>query len=90
LKHAYRDRLWQVGDNIETTIILLEGDPDLLTTRIREREGHFMKAEMVKGEFANMEDPGLEEVDVVPFDVDVAKESLIEDVVAVVGEVMEL
>lgn len=55
LKHKYRQVL--TDDAPEVSLIYLHGDFDTILARVSGREGHFMKAEMVKSQFAALEVP---------------------------------
>ena len=54
LKQRYRDRL-----TVDPTVrfVHLHGDYDLVLARLLERPGHFMKADMLAGQFAALEPP---------------------------------
>jgi len=54
LKQRYRDRL-QAGPEVK--IVYLKGDPDLIYRRLSQRQGHYMKAEMLASQFADLEEP---------------------------------
>jgi gluconokinase len=55
LKEIYRKQLLDGKDGVE--IIYLRGSYDLLLERMSTREGHFMKPEMLKSQFATLEEP---------------------------------
>jgi gluconokinase len=55
LKQAYRDQLSQGNPN--TLFIYLKGDFDLIYTRMQERAGHYMKAEMLRSQIEALEEP---------------------------------
>ena len=55
LKRSYRDLLAQ-GDG-EVTFVFLKGSFDLIFERMREREGHYMKADMLRSQFEALEEP---------------------------------
>jgi gluconokinase len=54
LRARYRTRLSQHTDVI---FIYLRGDFDLIYRRINERQGHYMKAEMLRSQFEALEEP---------------------------------
>jgi gluconokinase len=54
LKKRYRDQL-RVNDQVQ--FIYLEGDFDLIWQRMKVREGHYMKPEMLLSQFADLEPP---------------------------------
>ncbi len=55
LKESYRKQLLNGKEGVE--IIYLKGSYDLLLERMSMREGHFMKPEMLKSQFATLEEP---------------------------------
>ncbi|GJE18005.1 gluconokinase [Methylobacterium marchantiae] len=59
LKRAYRDAL--VRGRAGIRIVYLEGDRDLIATRVAVRTGHFMPAALLDSQFAILEPPAPEE-----------------------------
>lgn len=55
LKQAYRDRL-TVGF-AQVALVYLKGGPDLIQRRLQSRTGHFLKAEMLGGQFRTLQEP---------------------------------
>ena len=55
LKEHYRQIL--VPDPTQVKLVHLVGDVALIAERMRAREGHFMKAEMLASQFADLEPP---------------------------------
>lgn len=55
LKEAYRLRI--VPDPSRVSLVWLTGDPELLRRRIRGREGHFMKEDMLASQLEALEPP---------------------------------
>lgn len=55
LKKAYRHLLIKNSQNVK--IVYLKGSFDLFTQRLKERENHFMKVEMLKSQFDALEEP---------------------------------
>ena len=53
LKESYRDILRQ--DSL--AIVYLQGDFETIWRRMQEREGHYMKAEMLQSQFDTLEEP---------------------------------
>lgn len=53
LKESYRDVLAQGG----LEIVYLQGSFELIWERMRSREGHYMKADMLKSQFETLEEP---------------------------------
>ena len=55
LKESYRRQLLDGKPGVE--VIYLKGNYDLFWARLSRRQGHFMKAEMLKSQFATLEEP---------------------------------
>jgi len=55
LKQAYRDRL--LAGNARTGLVYLRGDYELIWERMRDRHDHYMGAEMLRGQFDDLEEP---------------------------------
>ncbi|WP_426511291.1 gluconokinase [Dactylosporangium sp. McL0621] len=68
LKRAYRDRLRQGRPQVR--MVFLQGSRELIARRLAARHGHFMRAEMLDSQFADLEPPepdeGVTEVSVEP------------------------
>ena len=58
LKRAYRDRL-RVSDEVK--FVFLRGNYALIEKQLRQRRGHFMNPVLLKSQFADLEEPGLDE-----------------------------
>ena len=58
LKRAYRDRL-RVSDEVK--FVFLRGNYALIEKQLRQRRGYFMNPALLKGQFADLEEPGLDE-----------------------------
>lgn len=54
LKHAYR-RFLRVNDQVK--FVYLRGDYPLIANQLRNRKGHFMNPELLKSQFADLEEP---------------------------------
>lgn len=76
LKKAYRDQIR--ADNNKVRFLFLHGDFDLVLSRMQQRKGHFMKAEMLKSQFATLEIPDESEPDVTFIDISGSFESVVE------------
>jgi gluconokinase len=55
LKESYRQEI--IPDPATVKLVYLKGDFALLQERLRERPGHFMKADMLESQFAALEPP---------------------------------
>lgn len=75
LKAAYRERL--TGTQAEQIVfVYLRGEYDLLLQRMQAREGHFMKAAMLKSQFDTLEEP----TEAITVDVTVNPETIIQNI----------
>lgn len=54
LKESYRQRL-QCG--AEVKLVFLKGEYELIEERLRKRRGHFMKAELLRSQYEELEEP---------------------------------
>lgn len=54
LKQAYR-RFLRVNDQVK--FVYLRGDYPLIASQLRKRKGHFMNPELLKSQFADLEEP---------------------------------
>jgi gluconokinase len=54
LRHAYR-RFLRVNDQVK--FVYLRGDYPLIANQLRKRKGHFMNSELLKSQFADLEEP---------------------------------
>ncbi|ATM94056.1 putative gluconokinase [Yersinia frederiksenii] len=68
LKRRYRDRLRE--GNPEMVFLYLKGSFDVIMGRLKARSGHFMPTDLLKSQFEALEEPGLEEPDVICVDID--------------------
>lgn len=59
LKKQYRDRIRAGNDNL--CFVFLDGSEAVIMERIQQREGHFMKAGMIKSQFDTLERPDQEQ-----------------------------
>src|SRR4051794_22567568 len=44
-------------DPARVRLVYLKGDPEILRRRLRERQGHFMKEDMLESQLADLEEP---------------------------------
>jgi gluconokinase len=73
LKRSYRDRLRSAGD---VRIVFLDVEREEAERRLSSRSGHFMKSTMLESQFATLEPPAADEVDVVSLAADLPVEEL--------------
>jgi gluconokinase len=59
LKRAYRDLLRD--GRPEVRLVFLQGSRELIMRRLVARHGHYMKADMLDSQFADLEEPGPDE-----------------------------
>ena len=55
LKQKYRDQL--SAGNPGTVFVYLKGSYDLIYNRMKDRQSHYMKADMLQSQFATLEEP---------------------------------
>ncbi|MBR0572878.1 MULTISPECIES: gluconokinase [Pasteurellaceae] len=80
LKKQYRDLIRDGNQNVK--FIFLSGSFDLILERMQQREGHFMKTDMLKSQFATLEVPQADEDDVFHISIDCIFEEVVENCIA--------
>ncbi|MDH3398816.1 MAG: gluconokinase [Acidimicrobiia bacterium] len=55
MKQVYRDQL--AAQDPQVHFVFLKGDYDTIARRLEEREGHYMKADMLQSQFDALEEP---------------------------------
>ena len=73
LKQKYRDMLSQ---DCDVKIVYLKGDFELIHGRLQKRQGHFMRPEMLRSQFADLEEPA----DAIVVDVSGSPENIVEEI----------
>lgn len=76
LKKKYRDQIRQGNANV--SFIFLHGSFELVLERMKQRQGHFMKAEMLQSQFNTLEIPQADESDVIFIDIEGSFENVVE------------
>jgi gluconokinase len=76
LKRAYRERL-RVSDEVK--FVFLQGDYALIEKQLRQRRGHFMNLELLRSQFADLEEPKSDE-DVVTIELGRTPEEIVEEI----------
>lgn len=76
LKKKYRDQIRQGNRNVK--FIHLHGSFDLILERMKKRQGHFMKTEMLKSQFDTLEIPQADEPDVISIDISGSFEDVVQ------------
>ena len=75
LRQSYRAAL---ADGIAITWVYLKGSEALIASRLRHRDGHYMKADMLASQFAALEEPS----DAIVVDVSQSPEVIVKQVLA--------
>ena len=78
LKRAYRERL-RVSDDVK--FVFLRGDYALIENQLRGRRGHFMDPDLLQSQFADLDEPQLNE-DVLTIDLGRSPQELVEEIKA--------
>jgi gluconokinase len=81
LKRVYRERLRVSG---EVKFVFLRGDYALIAEQLRRRRGHFMNPELLRSQFADLEEPQADE-DAITVQVGRTPEELVEEIKAKLG-----
>jgi len=55
LKQKYRQMLWRDAEQIK--IVYLKGTFELIESRLKQRQDHFMKSDLLKSQFEDLEEP---------------------------------
>jgi gluconokinase len=76
LKRKYRERL-RVSDDVK--FVLLLGDSALVEKQLHSRRGHFMKPDLLRSQFADLEEPESDE-DAVTIELGRTPEELVEEI----------
>jgi 6-phosphogluconate dehydrogenase len=75
LKERYRQRLLEGNDGVQ--IVYLKGSYDLIRSRMENRTGHFMKAELLRSQFETLEEP----LNALAVDISLPVEKIVEHIV---------
>jgi gluconokinase len=81
LKHAYR-RFLRVNDQVK--FVYLRGDYPLIANQLRKRKGHFMNPELLKSQFADLEEPHAAE-GILTFDLGRTPRELVQEITTKLG-----
>jgi len=76
LKRAYRERL-RVSDEVK--FVFLRGDYALIEKQLRRRHGHFMNPELLRSQFADLEESKTDE-DVITVELEHTPEEIVEEI----------
>jgi len=72
LKRKYRDVIRVASYNnshLFVHFVYLRANEDMILSRVKARQGHYMKDDMVESQFRSLEEPGIDETDCVCIDV---------------------
>ena len=75
LKRAYRDRLRRAAPDL--VLVYLHGAPELLASRMAQRDGHFMPTTLLESQLATLEEPAPDEA-TIPVDVMLRPDEIVE------------
>lgn len=84
LKKAYRDAIRR--DNQNMVFVFLDGDQAMISERMRQRKGHFMKPGMLDSQFAALQRPGDDEADVVTISIAPPVEEVVSNICQALAE----
>jgi gluconokinase len=71
LKKRYREQLREGNEGLR--FVYLQGDFELIWRRMQERPAHYMKADMLQSQFADLEEPGEDEAMIAGIEGDVRR-----------------
>lgn len=77
LKKNYRDILRQ--NNAGIRFIFLNGNKDVVKERLQQRKGHFFKATMLDSQFNTLENPDVDEKDIITIDINQTLDSVVSE-----------
>ena len=80
LKKRYRDQL-RTG-NESPIFVYLQGSYDLIWRRMQARQDHYMKPEMLRSQFAALEEQGPEEGDIITLSIDQPASIIVAKIIA--------
>ncbi|AJR06574.1 gluconokinase [Photobacterium gaetbulicola] len=83
LKKCYREQIREGNHNL--AFLYLAGSQEVIRERIRLRQGHFMKENMIASQFAVLETP-VDETDVITVDIDQSIAAILDSAVAALTE----
>ena len=78
LKRAYRDHIRRTVAGVR--FIFLDGDKELIRSRMALRQGHFMQLELLDSQLQTLERPALDETDVIHIETGLPVERLVTQV----------
>lgn len=88
LRQIYRDQLrglQKLNESAQVLFIDLQVDKEELIRRMQERESHYMKDNMIEGQLAIREEPGVMETDVIPVDASKYVQKVVDEIMALLA-----
>jgi len=82
LKKQYRDILRKGNENL--SFVYLKGDYDTIESRLRARKGHFFKPQMLVTQFETLQEPGLDEGNVLIVDINQTLDKVVAATIATI------
>jgi len=82
LKKQYRDILRKGNENL--SFVYLKGDYDTIESRLRARKGHFFKPQMLVTQFETLQEPSLDEGNVLIVDINQTLDKVVADTIATI------
>jgi gluconokinase len=82
LKRSYRDFL--SGNDPAVKFVYLKGSYELIAKRLKEREGHIAKVELLKSQFETLEEPTPDEAIQIDIDIERDIDSIVRDINAAI------
>ena len=78
LKKAYRDLLREVPNELcKVVFIYLKGSYQLIDSRMKARQNHFMASNMLKSQWATLEEPDPQQEEVIIQDIDIDMKDIV-------------
>lgn len=84
LKSAYRQVLTPEEHKNKIAWVYLYGDYDLILTRLKQRQGHFFKEEMLRNQFNNLEEPE----EILKIDVALSPDAIVEMILNYLSQIV--
>lgn len=82
LKKQYREILRKGNENL--SFVYLKGDFDTIESRLRARKGHFFKPQMLVTQFETLQEPGLDEGNVLIVDINQTLDEVVADTITAI------
>lgn len=86
LKRVHRDELRKTG--LKTIFLFLHSDRNTIQHRVNNRAGHFMAPSLVTSQFDSLEQPAVDETDIVEIDVQVPFEQVMQRALSIIDKAL--